>query len=83
MCRLMSICIVACIAFGCGDVATTTDAGTDATDGPCADRAGVFYSICADDEERVITIYDDCSSTDVTSVCSYGCDDAGARCRVM
>ena len=83
MYRLMSICIVACVAFGCGDGATTTDAGTDATEGPCADRAGVFYSVCADDEERVITIHEDCSTTDVTSACFYGCDNDGARCRVM
>jgi hypothetical protein len=82
MTRLMSICIMACVALGCDGGADVSDAGTDVLEGPCADQAGVFYEVCADDHERVITIYADCATTDVTTYCYWGCDAEGTRCVV-
>jgi hypothetical protein len=67
MARLMSICIMALVAFGCVEAVPPT----------CDDYT---QSWCEDDVEMTI-VREDCETTTYVIECVLGCDDEEVKCQ--
>ena len=76
---LISICIIAAVAFGCVSHKDVQDAGVDVQeDGPCATWEPLLW--CEDGQRHWRIVNADCSVDNGDEYCYVGCDDAGVDC---